>query len=373
MVVSLSSVDIFFLSRELSLLEGAKLEKVFQQQGDPELLFSFHVPGKGKHFLFLRLPETMVLSSFKPSFPDTPPHFAFMLRKRLSNARLQRISQVGFERIIEMEFSTKHKNFKLIIELFSPGNLLLCDEDYTIREVFSHKIWNENRKLLPKKPYHFPEKQIDPRAFDKDSLSDLILNSDKDSIVKSLAIDCSLGGVYAEHVVSRAGVDKTSHPSSLSFDDISSLLDGLHSLFETSLDPVICDGRPYPFLLSSIPSSDCKKVSSFNEAISQVVLSHLEREDISSQQKEAKRTTSRFEKIISSQQALLSGLQKAVEENQAKGELIYKHYADISKLLSTIKELRTSKSWSEIKELVKENPTIKDIDEHKGLIQLDLD
>ncbi|MGM5480903.1 MAG: NFACT family protein [Nanobdellota archaeon] len=373
MVVSLSSMDVVFMVRELGFMEGAKLEKVFQQSESSELLFSFHVSGKGKHFIYVNLPDVFCLSSFKPVFPDTPPHFAFMLRKRLSNARLQSIVQRGFERIVEMTFSTKHKNFKLIFELFNPGNIILSDEDYTIREVFSHKVWSDARKLLPKQKYEFPPAQLNPKSLSSEDFHELVSQSDKDSVVKMLAIQCSLGGVYAEETVARAGIDKTLKPCDVPDNQIGLLFDALQELFSMELDPVICNGRPYPFRLQSLDMSACTPVDSFHDAVGAVVLEHLEREDKKSQEKEASKTSTKFEKIITSQEAQLDGLKKAYDENQKKGELIYTHYADIDHLLSKLKEFRKDRSWAEIKEMVKDNPVIKKIDEHNGTVQLDLE
>ncbi|MFP4119026.1 MAG: NFACT family protein [Candidatus Woesearchaeota archaeon] len=373
MVVSLSSMDVLFLVRELQFMEGAKLEKVFQQSVSPEFLFSFHVPGRGKRFVYINLPEVLCLSSFKPVFPDTPPHFAWMLRKRLANARLQGVSQNGFERIIELDFSTKHKNFKIVIELFAPGNIVLTDDDYTIREVYSHKVWSDDRKLLPKKPYRFPPAQLDPRSLSKEDFLKLLSRSDKDSIVKTLAIECSLGGVFAEEVIARSGIGKTLMPGSLDRNMQDSLYDSLQGLFSIELDPVICNGRPYPFVFESLDSSGCIKASSFNDAIGSIVLEDLEREEIKSQEKEASRFSSKYGKIIKSQEAQLEGLRKAYDENQKKGELIYKHYTAIDRLLKKLKALRQEKSWAEIKEMVGDDPVIKKIDEHSGIVQLDLE
>ena len=373
MAVSLSSMDVLFLVRELKFMEGAKLEKVFQQSDSPEFLFSFHVPGRGKRFIYINLPDVLCLSSFKPVFPDTPPHFAWMLRKRLANARLQNIVQKGFERIIELDFSTRHKNFKIVIELFTPGNIILSDDDYTIREVYSHKIWSEDRKLLPKKKYSFPPVQLDPQSLSENEFNGLVSESGKDSIVKTLAIECSLGGVYAEEAIARSGLDKTMMPKELDDERIRLLYASLQEMFNVELDPVICNGRAYPFRLASLDAAHCEQISSFNDAVGRVVLAHLEREEIDMQEKEASRSSSKFEKIIKSQEAQLEGLKTAYDENQKKGELIYKHYTAIDQLLSKLKTLRQEKTWAEIKELIKDDPVIKKIDEHNGIVQLDLE
>ncbi|MGM5480667.1 MAG: NFACT family protein [Nanobdellota archaeon] len=373
MVFSVSSVDVHFIVKELQELLGGKLDKVFQQSNSPELLFSFHVSGVGKRLLYISLPSLLCLSSFKPSFPQRPPHFAFILRKRLSNARLQEVSQVGFDRIIELVFSTKESSFKLFVELFSPGNVILTDVNNTIREVFSPKIWSEDRKLIPNRTYQFPDLVFNPTTMSFDEFTSLVACSDKENIVKTLAIECSLGGVYAEEVLFRAGIDKNALASTLSTSDIEVLYSTFKNLFSAEIQASVVDNRPFPIIMKSLSSVDKNSFPSFNTAIAHVVLSHLEQEDKIAQEKKVNRLSSKYEKIIQSQSRALKGLQQSAKENQRKGELIYSHYTPIKQLLSQLDTLRKTSSWDEIKAQVKGDSVIKRIDEHKGIVYLDLE
>ena len=60
--------------------------------------------------------------------------FSMKLRKHLKGKRLINASQLGFDRIIDLQFGTSAclDEYHLIIELYDRGNIILCDQDYTI-------------------------------------------------------------------------------------------------------------------------------------------------------------------------------------------------------------------------------------------------
>ncbi|CAG5087321.1 Oidioi.mRNA.OKI2018_I69.PAR.g11517.t1.cds [Oikopleura dioica] len=63
-----------------------------------------------------------------------PSGFSMKLRKHLKGKRLINASQLGFDRIIDLQFGTSAclDEYHLIIELYDRGNIILCDQDYTI-------------------------------------------------------------------------------------------------------------------------------------------------------------------------------------------------------------------------------------------------
>ena len=112
---------------------------------------------------------------------------------------------------------------------------------------------------------------------------------------------------------------------------------------------------------------------SYNELIADLVLKGLQERESDESSKEKKESLSKFEKILKSQTAQLSGLEKSSNENQLAGEMIYKHYADLEKLLAYINEQREKRSWKALKEELKAHKHIKRIDEHNGTVQLELE
>lgn len=371
MKTQLSSFELRHLLQEFQFLVGAKIEKVFQQpKPRDEFLLVLHVPGKGKHYLYISLPDVLCLSSFKPVFPNVPPHFATSLRRKINNARIQSISQKDFERIVIIKLSTKQGISYLYLELFSSGNLVLCDENNKILSVLHPKVW-QDRTILPAKQYEFPPIQLNPLDLDFDEFKELIKNSDKDSLVKTLAISCSLGGEYSEELISRTTLDKNSKPDSLSDADLKLLFDSLKVLLNQKTNAFRSEKGIYPIELKG--KKDLVSVASFNDAIQELILSRLEKQEEQSFTKTNTKTQSKFEKIIQAQKKQLKSLEKSEKENYAKGELIYSQYHAFKTLMDKISTLRNEgKSWADIKEFIKQVPQVNKLDESKGLLELDI-
>lgn len=371
MKTQLSSFELRHLLQEFQFLVGAKIEKVFQQpKPRDEFLLVLHVPSKGKQYLYISLPDVLCLSSFKPVFPEVPPHFATSLRRKITNARIQSITQKDFERIVIIQLSTKQGKSYLYLELFSSGNLVLCDENNKILSVLHPKVW-QDRTILPAKQYEFPPIQLNPFDLDLNKFQELIKESDKESLVKALAISCSLGGEYSEELISRTNLDKNAKPNSLSDTDFKLLFDSLKDLLNQATNAFKSEKNIYPIELKG--KKDLVSVESFNDAIQEVVLSRLEKQEEQSFTKINTKIQSKFEKIIAAQQKQLKSLEKAEKENHAKGELIYSQYQALKTLMDKITELRSKgKSWADIKEFVKQVPQVKKLDESKGLLELDI-
>jgi predicted ribosome quality control (RQC) complex YloA/Tae2 family protein len=371
---NLSSLEVTYLVKELQVLVGAKVEKIFQTcKPKEDFLFSLHLPSVGKKFLFISLPNLICLSSFKPSFPQSPPSFCSSLRRKITNAKILSIEQVGFERIIKISFSTRLGVSNLIIELLPPGNIILTlpDEKDKIIAVFHPKIWSDERRILPNGFYSYPPVQLDPRTLSLDDFSSLVISSNKESIVKTLAIETSLGGLFAKEVLDTSDITQTIPPSNISQDQIKSIFNSLQLLFSKEISASVIDGNAFPFPLLSFACGEPKE--SFNAAISTLALSSLEKEEVRDQGKSSKKELSKVQKVLKAQSLTLNNLEKAQEEKRKKGELIYSNYAQIDDLLNQITTLRKDHSWGEIKEILQEHPLKVKIDEHKGTLSVELE
>ncbi|MBN1175948.1 NFACT family protein [Candidatus Woesearchaeota archaeon] len=374
MKANLSSIEVTYLVKELQELVGAKVEKIFQTDKPKEdFLFSLHVPSSGKRYLYVSLPNLLCLTSFKPSFPQVPPAFCASLRRKITNAKITAINQVGFERIIQIDFTTKNGPSQLIIELLPPGNivLILPEEENKIIAVLHAKIWSDERKILPNKTYTFPPSQLDPRTLSLEDFTKLVNQSDKDSVVKTLAIETSLGGLFAKEVLFESNVEQTIKPNEISKDQTKLIFDSLQALFTKEISATIVDGDALAFPLHSFACGE--KKDSFNDAIATIALSSLETQEVKEQNKSSKEELSKVQKVIKAQSSTLQNLEKTQEEKRKKGELIYANYNDINNLLHDILDLRKTHTWAEIKHHFQDHPLNVKIDEKQGTITVELD
>jgi predicted ribosome quality control (RQC) complex YloA/Tae2 family protein len=371
----LSSLDLHCLIKELQALISAKVEQIYQIEKD-ELFIQLHVPSQGKHLIRIVLGKLIYLASNKAGVPEKPPGFCLFLRKKLKNARLRSITQLGFERAIEFLFETKEDKFRLIVESFSTGNIILCDENGIILSPMKSQDWKD-RILRPKEIYIRPTQQHNILEMTEPDLNTLLRKSDKESLVKSLAIELSLGGTYAEELCLTAKLDKNMKPNQLSDKETKELFGSIQALISRDIDARIVmkdclpkDITPFPLEIYKDLKSDT--AGSFNQALDSILTRKAEQEEIMHVESKAESKLKKIELMIHEQEQRMKGLEASAEENQRKGELIYENYPLAEQILKEIKEKRKTHSWAEIKELLKHNKLIKNIDESTGDITVEL-
>lgn len=54
------------------------------------------------------------------------------MRKHLKNKRLESITQVGMDRIINLQFGSGEATYHIILELYDRGNIILTDREMVI-------------------------------------------------------------------------------------------------------------------------------------------------------------------------------------------------------------------------------------------------
>ncbi|MFP4522983.1 MAG: NFACT family protein [Candidatus Nanoarchaeia archaeon] len=371
MNTTISSLELSFFVKELLVLEGGKIDKIFQQKESPDFLFTFHVPLKKKQHLFLSLPGQICLADFKPEFPQTPPSFCQSLRRKIQGAFITKIQQIGFERTIALHLSTKQGKGILYIELYSTGNIIYVDEQNSILSVFHQKIYNEKTKLLHKQKYT-PQLSLPViPTLSKEEFYRLQKNSSKDTLVTFLAVDCGLGGLFAQEVLVRSQFDQKKSLQDSSQQDIEKLFDVLQGLFDCYNPCIQNQTTALPFILESQADQTYEFVDTFSQALAKVVLQNVKKSQEKTRQ-QAKKSTSKIDTIIKKQEKQLRTITKSSQENQEKGELLYLHYQQIQLLLDTIAKKRKIQDWSALKKELLALDYVSTINEKQGTITINI-
>src|SRR5215210_7209928 len=117
-MAELTSLDVRYLARELSLMQGAKVEKIVQSDEDKrDLLFTLYHKDFPKIHLRFMLRGLVCTQDEKPgTYPKAPPGFAMFLRKYLGSARLAKAEQRGFDRILMLGFERGGESMTLAAE-----------------------------------------------------------------------------------------------------------------------------------------------------------------------------------------------------------------------------------------------------------------
>lgn len=368
-----SSIELGFIIKELQFLVGSKVDKIYQD--GKTLLLQLHTPSKGKQLLNIIAPNYFYLSSKKQEFPQTPSGFCMFLRKYLENTRVRSISQIKFERIIEIDFEGKfngiESHHKMIIELFSLGNIVLCKDDYLIMSALENKNWSE-RHVRGGVKYEFPSRQNNILEINESDFEKTIKESNTESIVKKLAIDFSFGGIYAEEILSNLDIDK--NKKDLNHEEFKKIFSSVKKILKKELTPItINENEAYPFILDSLTKKEYKTHETFNQAIDSIITPKL----MLKKEKEVKskhdKKIEKVKDIIKCQEKQIKELQKTYDENTKKGELIYHNYAIVKDVLESIKKAKEKQSYKDIKEKLKGHKIVKDIDEKEQNVTIELD
>ncbi len=337
---SLSAVEIHFIRKELENLIGSRFDKIYQPNKE-EFIFIFNKEGS--------IPVKMILGKTVFFTSEKNPEitgFCMNLKRNINNFKLIEIKQNNFERILEFHLEYKVKKI-LIIELFSKGNIILCDKDYNIILALQQQIWKD-RTIKPKEIYKYPPaKHHNPFAVNLEEFKEVINKSDKENIVKTLAINFAFGGLYAEEVCLRAKIDK--NKKDLTDKELENTYKAIKDLGSSKINASLIENLDaIPFDLEYYQDYQKKYFKSFSEALEYYYKNYSE--DIS-------RFDSKLEKlnkILEEQDKHIKEIYEEHIEAKNKADLIYSNYSYAKEVLDTIKKARGKNiPWNEIKEKLK--------------------
>ncbi|MCL7411903.1 MAG: ribosome rescue protein RqcH [Methanosarcinaceae archaeon] len=391
----MTSADVAALVSEFTegenSLHDAKIGKIYQPVPD-EVRISLFLFGRGRHNLVVEAGKRAHMSQHIRPSPKLPHSFPMLLRKHILGGRITFVKQYNFDRIIEFGIIRGGIETILVAELFSRGNIVLLD--------------NERKIILPMKPvtfkgrrirsgeiYEYPEAKISPLDAGEGELADAFSSSD-DNVVRTIANRFNLGGVLAEEVCLRSGVDKNKAAKDVSLQDVfaihGSLKDVFSPLFSGELKPQIIkkevkgEFEPLdvmPFELEQYRDSQKQYFDSFNGALDEF-FGKLSAESVTEEvQVVKKEKVNIFERRLLQQQTAIKDFETNSDKFTAIAEKVYANYQPIEELLKVLNGAREKGySWDNIKSILKQAkdtlPAAKmivSINSAEGTIVVDLD
>ena len=204
---SLTSLDIYKLLDEITYINGGFIRNIKSRKN--EFYFLIY---KGKEYWLKIVPGSYFCIVDEKPEDSIDFGFTLLVKNALKGKRFS-IDMHNSDRILEI----KTNDNKLIIEMFSKGNVILLKDEKIERALFQRKF--ESREISSGGDYLYP-------PGNKKSFNDMyggfysiLKASDRENIVKSLAMDFSLGGYYAEEACFRAKIDKSKKPVELNPDE----------------------------------------------------------------------------------------------------------------------------------------------------------
>ncbi len=364
----MSSFDVRSVVTELSVLEGAHMDKIFHW-GAGNVLFRLNVQGEGKKELFFKDKKWLYSPDVKPETPTMPTSFASFLRKYIDNARVGKIQQVGFDRVVDMELFKADGEYHLIFEMFGGGNVLLV-KDGIIQNCLIQKTWRD-RATRPGEQYLSPRSRFDPTVSSEEDFITSFRSSDADC-VRTLATSVNLGGQYAEEICKRVGIDKNTPSSEVDDSTLSQMYAAMRSIVEKVLDvpeptAYIKDGKIEDFAPIQMASHDDMESKRY-ETTSKLI--HAYMEEISDAEEEAfvDPEIEKLNRRISKQEETLDEYRVQCEELRRKADSLYTDYQNANDLLNVLREQSSKLTWEKLREGAMKIPFVKNIDPSKNLV-----
>ena len=333
--MTLAGIELAYLIKEIGeKTQGCYVSNIYGINRN-SLLFKMRHPDK---------PDTMLMISSiglwttsKKIDPIEPNKLLRRLRSDLLRSKIEKIEQVGTERIAYLTFSNFDNRFVLIIEFFGEGNILLCNYNKKILALM-HSIDVRHRQLrvgLEYKPP--PQDGIDIIDLEKKEFKEALLTST--SIGKIIGRSLGLPKKYVEEIIRLASIDRAKPSNEISEEEFEALFDviktTISSVINGTHDPtIITDGEEsdvFPIRFSD-DNTKAREVSSFNEGLDIIFTEQILQKGKSLYSKEA-------EKRISELQNRLEEQKNAIRIVQEKS----KNIADVANLLFSLQSEGKSK------------------------------
>ncbi|WP_435174988.1 ribosome rescue protein RqcH [Halorussus sp. AFM4] len=394
----LSSIDLAAVVAELGAYEGAKLDKAYLYDDDL-LRLKMRDFDRGRVELIVEVGDVkrahVSAPENVPDAPGRPPNFAMMLRNRLSGADFAGVEQYGFDRILQFHFERDDEDTTIVTELFGQGNVAVLDENREVVDSLD-TVRLKSRTVAPGSQYEFPDERVNPLDVDYETFVAHMEESDTD-IVRTLATQLNFGGLYAEEICTRAGVEKRTAIEDATEDDYEAVYDAIRRLAdqvrERDFDPRVYreDDRLVdvtPVALEEYADRDAEAFDTFNEAVD-FYFANVDYEGESASEQEVGDQRPDFEaeiekqkRIIEQQEQAIEGFEEEAEAEREKAERLYGHYGLADDILTTVRNaLDEGTSWEEIEARFEEGAergieaaeAVEGVDPENGMVTVNLD
>ena len=396
MKANMSGFDLRAIVGELSQFAGAYVKKSYMPHYE-QIVLRINPKESNQFDLVIVRGSRVYTSTRDRPMPMTPPPFAMVLRKFLKNARMTAVRQLGFDRVLALDFDTKFGQMHLYVEVFREGNVILVDQDGIIIQPLTHAKYS-GRILKKGVEYQPPPAALDPHDLDETALKDMFENSDRD-LVATLGGKANLGGTHANAVCESAGIAANSATAEVDVGKI-------HQALQTLLASLTTDAKGYLILkpdkeqssanlqvLSDEQTDDAKRDKFLeqyaNEASPTLLPAHdgkprmefatlcaavdawrgphdagalarreAEKLDIASPGRGFSTEVEKLERRKAQQEKALSGFTKKIEKQQLIGHTIQNNWSHVESLLSQIKEAVETNGWKDTQKMAKQIPWI---------------
>ncbi len=396
-----SSFDVARMVRELHGMVGTRVRKAYQPHHE-QVVLRLNPKGEPSVDLVIVRGKRLYMSRRDRPMPNNPSPFAMILRKHLGNSRLVEVEQLGFDRVVILTFEHGGGQYKLVIELFRDGNVLLLDDNDVILQPLTHAKY-ASRALKRGETYAPPPETLDPRGLDRNGLDNLLDNSEH-SLIRTLAARANLGRIYGNAVCSAAEIDSDDPADSLDetqrevlSESMNKLLEelaeakgayiwfedkeGLNSWKSAQDDPQEKDsasgmiGEFSPINLPFMDSSLRANIANLSEAYDVIFGAHdaiayirREEEKLAAAGEDDEEQKAKLDRRAAQQRSAIERFESQAALTQELAKSIQDNWTHVDDLLGQVNSLIANEGWQTLDSKVSDVAWIDRIDPAKGTI-----
>ena len=389
----MTSVDLAALVGELRSYTGAKVDKAYLY-GDDLLRLRMRDFDRGRIELLIEVGEVKRthLSDPEnvPDAPGRPPEFAKMLRNRISGGDFAGVEQYEFDRILTFEFEREDGDTIVVAELFGEGNIAICDSSSKVLDSLE-TVRLKSRTVAPGVTYGYPDTRVSPLSIEYDRFAAIMDDSDSD-VVRTLATQFNLGGLYAEELCTRAGVEKGLDIERADGEVYDRIFDALTRLSE-QIENRRFDPRVYyederrvdvtPLELAEYEDLEFESFETFTRALDDYFTNREDAEEIDEEEEgpDFQEQIERQQRIVDQQEGAIESRMEEAAKTRERAEALYANYDLANEVLTTVRNARAEdRSWDEIEATLEAGAergieaaeAVRGIDGESGTVTLDL-
>ncbi|KAK6051558.1 hypothetical protein COOONC_10938 [Cooperia oncophora] len=142
----------------------------------------------------------------KAAFPSS---FSQKLRKHLNNHRLSKVSQLGLDRIVDLQIDDGDRAVHVIVELYDRGNIVLTDASYVILNILRPRTDKDTDvRLVVREKYPVPNSRSLPHLPTVDEVAKILRECDpKTTLKRAVAQPGIFSGALIEHALLVEGLN----------------------------------------------------------------------------------------------------------------------------------------------------------------------
>lgn len=204
-----TTVDIIAILRELrDKVLGMRVVNVYDV--DHKTYIIKIARSEEKAFIIFESGVRLHLTEFEWPKNMMPSGFSMKCRKHLKSRRLVSISQLGVDRIIDMQFGSDEAAYHLIVELYDKGNVVLTDYQYVILSLLRTRTDHDAETRFAVREVYPVQSAKQNEPLPSSSRLEEILSccSASDHLRKILMPHFVYGAALLDHVLLGAGFDE---------------------------------------------------------------------------------------------------------------------------------------------------------------------